>query len=261
MVIIPEYFCKLGNQMFQYCWGRIIAEHFGYGFQAPALLNLPTDLPGKMYTDPVQVLCDLNEIPVDPESVFGITDPRRIELRGLFQQADKYAAHREKIKSWFAGSLTAQAVKEKTVGVHIRLGDYYTLGWHLPVVYYHRAIESILGFNPNRCIVYSDGDGGILKAYLDGLLKYFPKLTVHRGPPLETLESMMSCEFIVTGNSSFSWWAAFLSDANRVTFPYNWQPYGRSQTGDQLKPSGYLYPSDLRYYGEGWEIIDLRTNK
>lgn len=259
MVIVPKYYCGFGNMMGQYFWPRIIAQALGYRFQAPALLRLETNIAGEEYESPVHHVSDFAGRAVEPQSVLGRTDHRKIIMEGFFQQADKYVEHRDLIRGWAQSSLPAMHCRQGDwVAVHIRLGDYLLYGWQLPVAYYIRALElanSALG--SIRCIVFSDDSGLKLAPYLEAISKRCVEVTLCSDSIEMAFRSIMGCPAIICGNSTFSWWAAFLSRAEHVWMPHNWQPWGRAQHSDALLGAGKIYPTDLRYHGAGWRIIDM----
>ena len=262
MIVVPQYYVGLGNNMFQYAWPRVCAEQLGYAFSAPPLLNLATDLDGLRYETPVQKVTDF-EIPnvwhgVPIGDVLDNHEPRKIVMWGFFQQANKYSSYRNRIKSWFKSSLTPVEHPADTLGISIRTeGDYVALGWNLPVSYYDLVLRlATEKIRPSTCLIYADvKDSKQLKEHVKIISKYCDaKIQIHLNG-IDQLQSLMGCQHIIGCNSTFSWWATFLSNARNVWSPHDYQPWGVGQKGDKTWPNGHLYPVDLRHYEDGWHVV------
>jgi len=259
MIVVPEYHARFGNILFEYVWPRIISTILGYRFVAPALLNLPTDIPGREYDNPIQEVCDFAPFPgiaFPIESIFERKDHRKIVFRGFFQQADKYELYREMIKEWFQTSLTPAGHPPGTLGISIRIAfDYAGLGWDLPLSYYKLAIEK-LPEPPPLCLVYADVPANMLDDHMKLLSGCQDVRILSHLDYLSQFQSMMGCQNLIGCNSTFSWWAAFLSNALDVWMPHNYQPWGKARKSDRRWPAGHEYPTDLRCHYDGWHIID-----
>ena len=109
------------------------------------------------------------------------------------------------------------ALKETPLVVHIRLGDYLVESKFgiLSVQYYEEAISMMITeFNYKHIWVFSDD---IDKAKLFIPKKYFflcRWIDDKNEPAAFTLEKMRLGSGYVIGNSTFSWWGAFLSYTN-----------------------------------------------
>jgi hypothetical protein len=256
MVVINKYYCRLGNQLFQYAFARILAEHFGYAMEVPPLLNLTNKLEGKRIESPVEIVKESGvrlEIPINSNAVLSNTTPRKIVLDGYFQQASIYEPHRDKIREWFKESLPP--IESNSFVVHLRFGDYEKLGWTLPVSYYAEAAkraQTVIGDTP--CYIVTD-DVRSLTPYISAMECLSPIVKAHEDA-ITSLRRIIGAKYIICANSSFSWWGAFLSNAKKIWMPHNWQPWGISQTGDQYFKRGEVSPVDLRVYLPEFEIID-----
>jgi len=105
----------------------------------------------------------------------------------------------------------------KSIGVHIRLGDYVALGDKvIPTEsYFLSGVEYLKSIQGNKSKVYFFTDEP------DRLSELFPTLTA-RGvvisppkytTPAENLIVLSQCKAFVCSNSTFSWWGAALSTA------------------------------------------------
>lgn len=121
--------------------------------------------------------------------------------------------------------------------VHFRMGDYKHLQHtHLimPCSYYLRAVQRALeskGLTHARIVyVFEEQDQDYVDYYVTRLSWHFPKTTWipirHDMPSWDQLLYMSLCDTLVVGNSTFSVWAAYLSEAGntqvRVYYPSTW---------------------------------------
>lgn len=135
--------------------------------------------------------------------------------------------------------------KEETCSIHYRMGDYLKNPDHFPIPtknYYQTAIKRVLETDPDtKFFVFSDdipairrqweqdrGIYGVLLAegnveFVEGTAR--PVEVRHRkGEPQDWLDlfSMKYCKNHIIGNSTFSWWGAFLSDSRHAYYPSVW---------------------------------------
>lgn len=142
--------------------------------------------------------------------------------------------HRALIKQTFGQNIG----HTDKVALHIRRGDYLQAEnfhknlWETD--YYQRAVEL---FNGETFLVFCKDNQDPEQDKADRLWcrENLPKLgiTFEMAPyddtEVEDLNLMASCKGIIGANSSFSWWAAFLSEA-RVVMPKQWFTDGIQRT-------------------------------
>lgn len=133
--------------------------------------------------------------------------------------------------------------KTNSVCVHIRRGDYNNKGneW-LQVCdlrYYQKGIDVIKGMtnNPNFFVFSNTHDDieWIKKNYDLGVCPIYVDMS---NPDYEEFRLMSSCKHFIISNSTFSWWAAFLSRSeNKVVIaPKRWN----NKDPQELTASMYL---------------------
>ena len=200
-----------GNHLFQYCLGRIIASNLGFHLDiVPAHSGLDLipgcldSVVGKVYEEPVDQLPPYIEL----EDILTNLQPRKIELRHFFQNSKYFVPYREDIIRWLR--LPNKVVPTGSLVVHIRLGDYDDLS-RLSYEYYANAIDSI--DHDNLVICTDSPDEPFIKKFMH----YNP--TISRGSWYHDFCYIMGANKIVLSQSTFSWWAAFLSEANQIVFP------------------------------------------
>ena len=153
----------------------------------------------------------------------------------------------------------------RIVGIHIRLGDKFNLPhydqWGLSLEYYKKAVGIMSnytnsnmallfffgGYFPNRETVETDL---IHKMYttLSNQTRYSFK--EEGGNQFVAMQTLSLCDSIITASSSFSWWAAYLSNsAKPVIAPRN------IYAGTREK---YIAES---YYPLSWTLLSDRVDE
>jgi hypothetical protein len=196
---------------------------------------------------------------------------KNIKLLGYFQSEKYFDDCKDEIKDLFKlnpkleefANSEIQKLKGDSdlplVMVHIRRGDYAKTKKHTiqPLSYYSEAqtkIEENLGFRP-RYIYFTDDP---LWVKVNFNLK--DKDIVFSSKSLKDYEEfavMQKCDHFIIANSTFSWWAAWLSKTHpdgvkKVYAPFQWFNYnfeGRSSWKDIYSES------------QGWEIIGRKESK
>jgi hypothetical protein len=123
--------------------------------------------------------------------------------------------------------LIEKAEKEKPLILHVRLGDYVAEnGFGIPSAsYYEKATLFHMSKNGKQKIWLFSDDPNNAISRLNFLSKFEVRIIENlEFSAAETLELMRHGNGYVIANSTFSWWAAFLSykqDAT-VVYPYPW---------------------------------------
>ncbi|MCL2051961.1 MAG: alpha-1,2-fucosyltransferase [Lachnospiraceae bacterium] len=113
--------------------------------------------------------------------------------------------------------------KERCVSVHIRRGDFITLGYNLPEQFYQEAMENMTAALPNAAyLVFSDDIPWCEANFRNlGLDKAKGKLIFITGNEGEKsyidMDLMSRCQGMILANSSFSYFAALYNNrADRI---------------------------------------------
>ena len=154
-------------------------------------------------------------------------------------------------KSKNLSALIAKANKVKPIMIHLRLGDYLlSSDFGIPgPMYYANALNRCFEANPNKPVWLFTND-------IEGARRYFPEDLLAKidfipdalASPAEDLELLRYGSAYVIGNSTFSWWGAYLRyDENAlVVAPSPWY-------------SGLTEPAAL--IPKEWLKIDSRFQK
>lgn len=238
---------RLGNNLFQYALGRIIAERHGIQLDCSQIYptgqslaradlgtadgatitelssffpNAPLHIPGRRFESPVQSfelegvdnwrghLIDLDRILKDPTA-------RHIRIRGWFQRIEYYEHSKDKIHEWFvlAQLPIPYELNKRDVVVSIRRGtDFGLNNWTVPLDYYDEALSSL---RPHGAVFVCGT--GVDHAVRNRLAKYKP--IYYDASPIEHFNFIMKFNRIILSNSTFAWWAAFLSSAEEILAP------------------------------------------
>lgn len=225
----------LGNQMFQYAFGRKLS------LKHRVLLRLDKSLLERgikqmiIGTTPREY--ELGEFDIKAE----LTDGKGKNCFEGFWQSEKYFKdiRRVLLKDFTLKKETDSFLKYKrliaktnSVSIHIRRGDYLkravTRKYHgvLNLDYYRRAMELIVKRVKNpRFFVFSD----------DPTISDFSGLTNS-----EELILMSFCKHNIIANSSFSWWGAWLNKnpSKVIIAPKRWFRKERTESG--IVPQGWI---------------------
>ena len=169
---------------------------------------------------------------------------------GYWQSALNFSPYQSELKKYLKGALISKNSDSRT-SMHIRRGDFVnnpkTLAYHgiLDFEYYFSAI-SLLDASTDVIDVISDGFDEIqeLIGQLEIATGKIFNLRTDLKDEILALSALASSAQIIIANSSFSWWAAYLSDAKKVIAP---RKYFSEKTLRLLNISD-LYPA-------GWVLI------
>jgi len=222
MVEVLETGGRLGNQLFEYAFGRIIAENFGYKFthnlKAHELDNefkLPRVIPGKEIQQPVQTVNGIHTWASDLlENILNDKSERKILLHGYFQKYIYYKNYKNKLKEWFKFDVNKFNFSN-SIGVHLRKGDFKGSISDMPDDYFinilkNESFENIVVTTdePNHPTVFK-------------IKNEFKNVLLFNDSPYKTLEAFVCFDKLIISHGTFSWWMGFLGKASKVYMPGN----------------------------------------
>lgn len=238
----------LGNRLFAFCIGNIIAEKLGFKCYCGPIKGFPysyscvDNKPSPSYkTQTIDTTHGQAIHDIDIEKVTSDRSPRNIKLIGYFQRYKYLRSYREKIRTkWLAldSSMAVAPQDPQDIVIHVRANHPSVF---VPFEYYEKALAST---SYRRVFICTDEPKD---PFLDKFKKYNPIIhstrslsqLMHSGvswgdiSSLNLDEFLFMCSFnkIITSHSTFAWWAAFLSDAQEIYAPYSsderYQVYGK----------------------------------
>lgn len=228
---------RLGNQMFQIASTIGIAIKNGYDYAFPEWKNYDAaerfgskeDIDvQKWFKNRLPIKSIMNEYPqyAIPFGFHGFDIPDNVSLSG-HMQSEKYFEHCEDVvRKYFEFRREWSMLSKYHVAVHIRLGDYYSQQHYHPVQtkeYYKQAFEKF----GKQCIfiIFSDEKERAFNLFTKwfGNEYYIPE-SVIMTCDADELNYMSLFQNFITSNSTFSWWAAWLSKHpdKKIIQPSNW---------------------------------------
>ncbi|TDE36013.1 alpha-1,2-fucosyltransferase [Antarcticimicrobium sediminis] len=274
-MIITRLHGRLGNQMFQYAAACGLAARLGVPValdergalrRGEGVLTRVFDLP---LVPPDALPPDRTERPVPYAfwRLFG-RSPRFRRERGLgynpafetwgddsylhgYWQSERYFNQiAEQIRRAFTfpaafstqnAEMAARIGEGLAISLHVRRGDYLTFNAHTVCdeTYYAKALERLLdGLSGTPTVFVFSDDPDWAKENLP--LPVEKVVVDFNGPEadFEDMRLMSLCRHNIIGNSSFSWWAAWLNahDDKRVAGPVQWFGDPKLNNPDILPP-------------------------
>lgn len=146
---------------------------------------------------------------------------------------------RNELVTWFMPKIKPNIkIADNTCAIHIRRTDYLQLAdYHhnLPREYYEKAME-MMSDKCEQFLIFSDDPAWCRKEFIA-----IPVMDARQD--WEDLYLMSQCKHFIIANSSFSWWAAYLSGSTSVIAPAKW-------FGDKMQTK-----ETFNFYLPEWTVI------
>ena len=237
---------RLGNQMFQYSVCRIIAEKNGYDFfistdesHGQNISNYFNLYMGNGLGNIKYQYCEDHTIQIFNPGIFNIKD--NTEIWGFYQSDQYFCDRREDVKSWFHIDikLETRLILEKYnineyCFIHFRGTDYkdWDMGTRfLPKLYFENAINHIkMKKKDIKFVVITDD--------IESAKFYFNNFDIICNDMMIDFQLLYYSKYCIISNSTFSWWAAWLSEKIITVAPNNWLNYNNPELG--------FYPKSIK---------------
>ena len=241
-----SYHGGLGNTLFQYCFVRILHEKTGLAVRITptdyrqhltgrlvrrdglGLSGFPRtfeELSGKEISGPVVHLPAHNtherlnpdfEERLDIDAICSSNHLAQFQVAGFFQRYDYFQPWKEQIRKWLETDIPIDRYPSPD-DVVVYVQSYFNVG---PDFFRH-ALEQ-MRFNNLHLLV---NDPTRSEPYVRALSRYRPNL-VHNENHLHDFEFLRRAARLVVAPSSFSWWAAWLSEAKQINVAVPEEGYG-----------------------------------
>jgi hypothetical protein len=228
----------LGNQMFQYAAVKglsakhnrdfVVAPREFFGQQYPTLRSSIDDC--------FTITCNrgLTSFPSHEErhfhfdrETFENPPEHDVDLVGFFQ-SEKWFKHIEKeIRNDFTfkpeyfdpASEAIENLGGSVIGIHIRRTDFIPNNNHVSqnMEYFEKALEQLP--EDSMVLIFSDDPGWCKQQQLFSPERF---LVSETNNAYSDLCLITLCKYIVMANSTYSWWGAYLSNAEKVIAPKVW---------------------------------------
>jgi len=217
MSIEVNFSGRTGNKMFQFTFARILSTLNGLQllteWSDPGFIQATPNPVGRVNYGPTTILPDtrISEHGI-PHHVKDLRNSK-VYVDGFFQDISYYQYCERITKSvWKVDPIEKRPPNE--IVMHLRIGDYLDSGLRSVISpNWHDQILSMINYNPKRSklyIVVEDPSERILGNYK----KHRPEIVSQSAK--EDFNFIRSFDTIICSNSSFCWWAAYLSDASNI---------------------------------------------
>lgn len=257
-----------GNNLFQYAFGRILAEYHSIPLFHKEIYNIPEQKVNIQRNDLYYVKTDWKRSDNETKQFYRtlFKEKRHFVLKDYFEDYTLYLPHEHRIQSWFP-----RIPLENTddLVVHFRAGDallyknnivnFPTIEeWQnilnqiqfnqlyvvtdstqftpLTLEQIDNTIKNICkkrGYNTRQKFISNEDGLEITNKYIDMFNRY-NCIWIHHENFLDDFNYLRKFDKILIGPSTFSWWATFLSQANNK-YVYK---YWRKGKGDRNKNLG-----------------------
>lgn len=219
---------RLGNQLWQIASTMGLAHHEGNISQALfpqwqyapyfslSTVHFPVTIPTSAKDSGNDYLQDLAFFSTCEDHIRDVLQPSQLAIDAM--------------TTLLSGYLT----DSHRTAVHVRRGDYLRVGYFLPICpvhYFTKAMKEMSDENPDtQFLIFSDD-----AEWCEIQFREIANATVVSETRSNTIEReiaeftlMSSCDAFVISNSTFSWWAAYLSNSQNVITPDRWYNEGLS---------------------------------
>jgi hypothetical protein len=202
----------LGNNMWQYAVARVIAEENNLKlncYSIPGFPNTKQVVDGNEYDSPV---VRIEGHSIDIKSLKN----SRIEMAGYVQRYEYIREHKEKVKNWFQLNVESPIkILPTDFVVSIRRGwNGYPTELCPSKDYFLKVFNQV---RYERIILCTDSFDDPFFNFMDNLDVEVIKA---KFSPLEQFALIQSSNKILLTSSTYCWWAAFLSKAKEIYYPW-----------------------------------------
>ena len=149
-----------------------------------------------------------------------------MSYQGFFQSEEWFTGYAQEVRCLFeplpehVRMFERYRRREPYVCVHMRRADYLDTNiWALPTSFFLDVLGTVDALERFDVVVVTDDPVFVRRELGD-----VPRLVCERRPPMTDFQLLLHADVVVTSNSSFSWWGAWLNNGldTQVIAPKNW---------------------------------------
>ena len=257
-MIFVKYRGRLGNNIFQYNIGRLLAHLNSTVLKTtwihPEFINMtPVESPA-IIEDSLPTITKRNFIQEDFTP--GRFSGKNVRCAGHVQYHRVMTDNKELVKSWMNMDPILPG-HEKDIVLHMRLGDYFRFRKVIHPSWYRNILEK--DFLKGRKIygVVEKPRTKIEQEYVDKIRDLIPGIIIEYRSAREDFNFIRQFGIIICSNSTFCWWAAFLSEAKKVFVYSPWftSRFDLDNTRGWVKVKGKYYSKTAKIFPRSAENI------
>ena len=212
---------RMGNRMFQYVFGWILAQERGCNLFHDGLPNFGIAANIKQPEGNIIFTSEYGDHHVDIDNLKKTSN--HIVIDSYVQRSEYYLSYRNLIKDHFKCN-DLNVINQNKLVLHIRETDYLQTNSFLGYKNYRKIIEEC-GFTDNLIVTDNSNCDTVQQLVKDGcslVTEGYVSTFSHVSDTRSMLDfrTLLLSENIALSQSSFSWWAAFLGDHKNVFFPF-----------------------------------------
>ena len=211
---------RMGNRMFQYAFGYILAKQKGVKLYHKGLPNFNIT-PSILGVNPVNAIYTrfYGDNYVDMKEL--LSTDRDIIVDSFVQKAEYYKPFKQELKNVF--NVKPFKCNNDKLIMHVRETDYKLINQFLGYKVYKQILDKT-GFK-TATIVTDNSECDTVKQLIadgctlnsKGVVNSFNTTSDARA--MNDFDTLLQSANIVLSQSSFSWWAAFLGEHDKIIFP------------------------------------------
>ena len=211
---------RMGNRMFQYAFGFLLAQKKKTEFYSPELPNFNKINTTKTLPNDYIKTSQYGNNYVDNNELLNTT--KDIVIDSFVQKASYYTPHVTELRNLF--NIKENLLEENHLALHIRETDYKDLNCFLGYEFYKKIINKtgftniIIVTDNSNCETVQKLIAEGCKLHTEGCVDKFEHFSNNRS--MQDFYFLLNSKNIAISQSSFSWWAAFLGFHENIYFPY-----------------------------------------
>lgn len=215
---------QAGNNLFQYFLGRCISKEKDYKMSFDYINkqnNSVKNLDGYFFFNGLKLpsVIDgesmLNNTITFESHIFdwdkSLSHNGGITLRGYFQNYGFYKNYKNFIKEeiFKYNNILNQTQEEDSITLHLRLRDY---PWITPLIFYKSVLDT---YNYKKIYIVTDEPN---HNFVKQLKTNYDSEVISKSPK-DDFNFLCNSKNLILSQSTFAWWAGFLSGAKNIYFP------------------------------------------